>query len=108
MGMTIDEAIKHLTSGCNYNYEGKAEEFCEAYDMAIDTMHKYQMMQADYNSRLKADMVAMLTDIQLEIEEHKTDYDKDSKSEHDIYYAYDRCSGIVQSKINSLRGNNDA
>ena len=45
MGMTIDEAIKELKSGCKYGYEGNAERFCEAYDLAIDTMRKYQKIQ---------------------------------------------------------------
>jgi len=61
--------------------------------------------KADYENRLKADMVAMLTDIQLDIEELKTDYDKNLTSEHGIYYAYEKSSKIVQNYINALKEN---
>lgn len=42
MGMTIDEAIGLLERGSQYNYYDSAEDFCKAYDMAIEIMSKYQ------------------------------------------------------------------
>ena len=57
-----------------------------------------------YEARLKADKIAMLEELKKEIEDRRTDYDKDSKAEYDIYCAYDRCSRIIQEKINALRG----
>ena len=51
MGMSIDEAIGLLERGSQYNYYDSAEDFCKAYDMAIDTMRKYQKIEqliADY------------------------------------------------------------
>ena len=56
----------------------------------------------------KEEVIAIFTEIQLEIEDRKTDYDKDSKAEHDIYYAYDKCSRIIQQKINAIEGGEDA
>ncbi len=50
--------------------------------------------KADYEARLKADMVAMLTDIQLEIEELDTPNNNG---------AYMECSEIIQQKIDALR-----
>ena len=52
-----------------------------------------------YESRLKADMVAMLTDIQLEFEELQGKYSPnyDEASQH-------LCE-IIQEKINTLKGN---
>lgn len=39
----------------------------ELIDVAISTMRKYQTMQADYENRLKADMLSMLYKLRSEI-----------------------------------------
>lgn len=49
----------------------------------------------NYNKRLKADMVAMLAEIQLEIEEMPIDYDS-----RDV-------SDLIQQKINALKTSED-
>lgn len=75
MGMTIDEAITHIMDVICENNTIKHSDLVvfnnekQALRTAIDTMRKYQMLQADYNARLKADMVAMLTDLDLQIDE---------------------------------------
>ena len=51
--------------------------------------------KADYETRLKADIVAMLTEIQLEIEELDTPNNGS---------AYMDCVDIIQQKIDSLKG----
>ena len=51
--------------------------------------------KADYENRLKADLVTMLTELQLEIE--KLDTPNNGS-------AYMDCAEIIQEKINSLRG----
>ncbi|MBQ7428361.1 hypothetical protein [Butyrivibrio sp.] len=57
--------------------------------------------KADYENRLKADMVAMLTEIQLEIEEMKMQ----SLTEKEIWNnAIGVCSNLVQQKIDKLKG----
>lgn len=45
MGMTIDKAIKLMIRGSKYDYDGTPEEFCEAYDMSIEIMRKYQKIE---------------------------------------------------------------
>ena len=50
--------------------------------------------KADYENRLKADMVAMLTELQLEIEELDTPNNGS---------AYMDCAEIIQQKIDLLR-----
>ena len=45
MGMSIDEAIGLLERGSQYNYYDSAEDFCKAYDMAIETMRKYHKIE---------------------------------------------------------------
>ena len=60
--------------------------------------------KADYEARLKADMVAMLTEIQLEIEEMKMQ----SLTEKEIWNnAIGVCSDLIQQKINSLKESED-
>ena len=58
----------HNCDDCSLCYEqGTIGEQKEVLMFAVDTMRKYLMMQANYEARLKADMMAMLTEIQLEI-----------------------------------------
>jgi len=97
MGMTIDEARTALGKERKYAlHENK-----QAFDIAIDTMKNYQMMELDYKARLRADMVAMLTELQLEIEEMQS-------LESECDYAIDECiykyrvTDIIQQKINDL------
>ena len=99
--MTIDEIIKYLPAPiCDSTviHLEKQKEY-EAHDTAVIIMRKYQKMQADYENRLKADMVAMLTEIQLEIEEFmgtiSPNYDEAAQ---DI-------SKVIQQKINALKEN---
>lgn len=97
MGMTIEEAIGIITAKGNYSYtviENRAK------DVLVDTARKYQMMQADYETRLKADMVAMLTDIQLEMESLRF-------GQPPRKYVVDECLDIIQQKINALKAESE-
>ena len=68
--------------------------------------------KADYENRLKADMMAMLTDIQLEIEELRLDKPLMSRYGHECYGHEEKtsteiqqeCSEIIQQKIDELEG----
>lgn len=42
MEMTIDEAIKIIESAKNFSYDA---EYDNAFDVAIETMHKYQKIK---------------------------------------------------------------
>lgn len=57
--------------------------------------------KADYEQRLKADMVAMLTDIRLEIEEKFNDRPF-SYNHHQRTEFYRDIDEVIQQKINSL------
>ena len=58
--------------------------------------------KADYEKRLKADMVAMLTEIQLEIEELNT---PPAYQDEDYFLiGTNRCSELIQQKIDKLKG----
>lgn len=68
----------------------RLKAFTEAYDS----------FKKDYENRLKADMMAILTDVQLEIEELDTSGDEWSDS-------LDVCSDIIQQKINALKSESE-
>lgn len=115
--MTIEEAIRDLVylKRCGifpFNYGTDAKQLTIATDeciaVAVDIMRKYQMLQADYENRLKADIVAILTEIQLEIEEIEIDnnvpfgFEPISKTSA-FYDGVSASSKIIQQKINALK-----
>ena len=58
-----------------------------------------------YENRLKADMVAMLTEIQLEIEEHKMTSGVTNQGTWNECIAC--CSRLIQQKINALKAESE-
>ena len=71
-----------------------------------ETLLQEYIPKADYENRLKADMVAMLTEIQLEIEEEAFNmidlaYIPNTDSANVILM--DDLNKIIQQKINSLK-----
>lgn len=78
-------------------------DMIEALQTAKDTMHKYQLMQADYEKRLKADMMAMLTEIQLEIDEIPINADNSEPFKLGQASAYDKCENLIYQKIDTLK-----
>lgn len=78
-----------------------------AFDIMLEeqTMRKYQLLQDNYEARLKSDMVAMLTDIQLEIEEHKMTSGVTNQGTWNECIAC--CSRLIQEKINALKAESE-
>jgi len=125
MGMTIEQAEKLLDDlatqeellckraddASGYTRSGNEsirtsnakthEQHVKEYRQILRYLAEYRLMQADYENRLKADMVAMLTEIQLEIEGLEVPL---------LYLAEDYeggvldCKKIIQQKINALEG----
>ena len=74
--------------------------FAEAYDS----------FKKDYENRLKADMVAILTDIQLEIEEQSLTHSEDNiLSEWGLGYNHsvERCGELIQQKIDKCKAESE-
>lgn len=142
MGMTIDDNVKQklldslakeppmvLSTAYAYakNYVEYGEDITKAWTTAVQQVsilekvrqkalvEAYDSFKKDYKARLKADMVAMLTEIQLEIEE--LDYFEgeelinitqelmdDVKSwEHGVK----DCKKLIQQKIDTLKEQTD-
>jgi len=78
----------------------RVKAFAEAYDS----------FKKDYENRLKADMVAMLTDIQLEIEEQSLTHSEDNiLSEWGLGYNHsvERCGELIQQKIDKYKSESE-
>lgn len=101
MGMSIDEAMKEIESITVVTDEKQALAFA----LAVHTMKKYQTLQADYEARLKADMVAMLEDLRLAIEE--LDYPKDCDHACNGCLYWGDVDKLIDEKINALKGENE-
>lgn len=82
------------------------EQHAKEYRQILRYLAEYRLMQADYENRLKTDMVAMLTEIQLECEENTVRWyvgRVDGKS--DDVVLMETINDIIQQKINALKEN---
>lgn len=112
MGMTIDNLCNSCTNiGCEFQ-SGIVRTKCAFYmppHLEPDNCGNYVVMQptveaipkTDYETRLKADMVAMLTDLQLEIEEHTMTSGVTNQGTWNECIAC--CSRVIQQKIDALK-----
>ena len=96
MGITLKSALEYLKDFDTYS----------PYQEAITKVSDWiELFQANYNKRLREDMAAMLTELQLKIEEEAwkqgcaSNNDKEDEA-YKIYY-------LIQDKINELRGKED-
>ena len=102
MGMTIDDHIEVLKS-YSHGFTGYAGNLQDSIDVAMDTMRKYQQLQADYETRLKADMVAIFTELQVGIGEHINPSNHTDSYEDGWSEGAEWCIDYIQQKINSLK-----
>ena len=79
--------------------EGRSEEFSDGVMWMLEQLDNASTVEAipkaDYENRLKADMIGMLTEIQLEIEEQAIELCDDG-----WYLTY---NNLIQEKINVLK-----
>ena len=89
------------------SFKDKSKEFAEGAQWLAEqidnaptveaipiTKKAYEMFEAAYEAKLKADMAAMLIEIQIQFEE------KGCKDMRDCWW-------LIEEKINALRGNTD-
>lgn len=115
MGRLIEQqaVIDCLTNTAKYFDNPQADEWTKGIhygllhglDNILDNVPAVETIPiADYEARLKADMVAMLTEIQLEFEENTVRWyvgRVDGKS--DDVVLMETINDIIQQKINSLK-----
>lgn len=63
--------------------------------------------KADYENRLKADLVAMLTEIQTEIDEIPINADNSEPFKLGQASAYDKCENFIYQKINAIKAESE-
>ena len=109
MGMTNDKTIEFFNG-----LECHTPQAKDARDTAVDTMRKYQMFQADYEKRLREDVVAMLDEIRLQAEEdienpYEADHDNILMlSEHNAFAdCFGQYNDLIEDKINALKGDSN-
>ena len=125
MGRLIEEqaVIDCLTNTAKYYEREDADEWTKGIhygllhgvDNILDNAPTVEAIpKTDYENRLKADMVAMLEEIQLEIEELPTNRMAITDSSGLICYGYSKyeptakdASKIIQQKIDKLKENNE-
>lgn len=131
MGRMIDDSVKQklldslakeptmvLSTAYAYakNYALYGEDITKEWTTAVQQasiiekvsldarVQAYETFKREYENRLKADMVAMLTELYMEIEELDNPLDYD-------FEGYDTCvvdcEKLIQQKINSLKENTD-
>ena len=82
------------------------QNMIEALTLAKLVIKQYQMLKLDYNARLKADMAAMLTEIQLEIEELYPEH-QCSGELTGFADAIETITPIIQQKINEIKADQE-
>ena len=93
-----------------YNFQEKQLllENLESKSKFISIIKENYIHKADYEARLKADMVTILTEIQLEIEEidSRAGYDGNGMPTFaNDYVRIKKVNEIIQQKIDTLKGN---
>lgn len=133
MGMTIDDNVKQklldqiseespmvISTAYAYakNYVAYGEDITKAWTTAVQQasileqarqkawVEAYDSFKKDYENRLEADLVAMLTEIQLEIEEldSRAGYSGNGMPTFSTdYIRKKKVDELIQQKINQLR-----
>lgn len=109
--MTREEAIEEIKN-YNKNYPSGLSKECRDYIIkALAQEPILDKIRADYENRLKADLVAILTEIQLEFEEEKLNtehlhYD-DLESAESYNTGIDNCIDTIQQKIDKYKAENE-
>ena len=99
MGRLIDaEKLREEVYSWGMN-DYEPSDFTDAID---DAPTVEAIPKTDYENCLKADLVAMLTELQLEIEKHKMTSGVTNQGTWNECIAC--CSGVIQQKINALKG----
>ena len=135
MGMSIDDDVKQkllnslveeptmvISTAYAYakNYVMYGEDITKEWTTAVQQasviqevrqkawVEAYDSFKKDYENRLKADLKAILVELQLEIEEKSIiDYDEALYDGGECVISISEINDIIQQKINSLKENTD-
>ena len=102
MGSCLNE--RNIILGIITGKRETLDSLCSTCKLESCVSNGTAISKADYKNRLKADMVAMLTEIQLEIEEFEKPHCHNA-SHADGCVSKWKVEGVIQQKISDLRGN---
>lgn len=110
MGITIDEAIKRYKSNAEYERTHGNLQGCLEFRQLAEWLKQYQELKADYETRLKADLRAILVELQLEIDEKAIRKQGiDSGFEYDYeFISSEEVIEVIQQKIDKLKAESEA
>lgn len=113
MGRLIDadkaiESMQYYHDDCAKTSEYTRLGFETAIEVVKDAPTVEAIPKADYENRLKSDLVAMLTDIQLEIEDCVDGGEGSPQFEQGVDIARCQVVDIIQQKIDALKGDQEA
>ncbi len=97
----------HNYHECDLTSESIEKDYCwngDSREKHCPLREVEAIPKADYENRLKADMVAILTEIQLDVEEQKFDVHTDKDVWNDAIRV---CSELIQQKINSIKAESE-
>ena len=95
----------HNYHECDLTGESIEEDYCwngDSREKHCPLREVEAIPKDQYEARLKADMIAMLEELYMEVEELDTPSDSDS---YDVGIV--DCEGLIQQKIDKLRGENN-
>lgn len=102
--MAIDEIERRLTDFLDYipydTEEGKKD--CEAIEEAIGMIKDCQPIKFDYERRLKADLRAILVELQLQMEEYEPKWVENDEQAVASCRTWEDLDDIIQQKIDAL------
>lgn len=97
----------HNYHECDLTTESIEEDYCwngDSREKHCPLREIEAIPKADYENRLKADMVAMMTEIQVEIGDHINPSNHTDSYEDGWSEGAEWCIDYIQQKINALRG----
>ena len=107
MGMSIEEAIERYESNAEYERTHGNLQGCLEFRQLIEWLRKYQQLRADYENRLKDDMVAMLIELKNEFIDKSWNIDMyDDDLDFECCYLND-IDEIIQQKIDKCKAESE-
>ena len=134
MGMTIDDDVKQklldslaeeptmvISTAYAYakNYVMYGEDITKEWTTVVQQVsilekvrekawvEAYDSFKKDYETRLKADLKAILVELQLQMEEYEPKWVENDEQAVASCRTWEDLDGIIQNKINSLKGESE-
>ena len=105
--MSIEEAIERYESNAEYERTHGNLQGCLEFRQLIEWLRKYQQLRADYENRLKDDMVAMLIELKNEFIDKSWNIDMyDDDLDFECCYLND-IDEIIQQKIDKCKAESE-